>query len=109
MGGKRFTLSRSILDRYPAILLTAASFKTWQHDQDEEAFIDGNGQRFQYVLDYLRDGTVDLPMHETRYALVTELEYFNVEVDVNRFNYAKGPSAYGLNQVQNAILSWRYP
>lgn len=108
VGGKRFTISRSFLDRYPETMLTAASSKTWQHDQDEEVFIDRNGQRFQFVLDYLRDGKVVLPMYETKDALASELEYFNIEVDMNRITYAKeGPSANGIQQLQNAILSWR--
>lgn len=108
VGGKRFTISRSFLDRYPETMLTAAASKTWQHNQDEEIFIDRNGQRFQYVLDYLRDGKAILPMHETKDALASELEYFNIEVDMNRISYAReGPSANGIQQLQNALMSWR--
>ena len=42
-----------------------------------------DGQRFRFVLDYLRDGKVTLPTTETKEKFVSELEYYNIGVDMD--------------------------
>ena len=50
-------------------------------DNDQETktiFIDRDGLRFRYVLDYLRDHEINLPMTESREAMHKELEYYGL-------------------------------
>ena len=50
-------------------------------DDDQETktiFIDRDGLRFRYVLDYLRDHEINLPMTESREAMHKELEYYGL-------------------------------
>jgi BTB/POZ domain len=41
-------------------------------------FIERNGARFGFVLDYLRDGSVTLPVTVAKAAFLTDLDYFGV-------------------------------
>lgn len=56
-------------------------------DQNEElpVFIDRNGDRFQYVLDYMRDGKkLSLPVTISKEAFLNDLKYYGFEnVDAN--------------------------
>jgi hypothetical protein len=52
---------------------------TWQSDPTSEVFINRDGERFRYVLDYLRDGSVALPLSIPKAAFLKELEYFGFE------------------------------
>ena len=56
----------------------------WQKDPESEIFIERDGRRFRFVLDYLQDGKVGLPITETNDAFVSELEYYNIGVDVDK-------------------------
>lgn len=63
VGGTVYRVSRSLLDLFPDTMLSRMVSETWQDcsqggdDQKEEPpiFLDRNGDRFQYVLDYMRD------------------------------------------------------
>ena len=54
-GQQRYEVSRSLLEQYPNTLLTTIASDRWQKNEDTEIFIERNGLRFQFVLDYLRD------------------------------------------------------
>ena len=81
IGGQRYEVSRSLLDMHPESMLAKSASEQWQEDPEAEIFIDRNGLRFQYVLDYLRDGSVTLPITESKEQLVKELEYYNIDVN----------------------------
>ena len=52
----------------------------WQSDPDSTLFIDRNGERFQCVLDYMRDGEVILPGNAvSKESLLREFEYYGFE------------------------------
>ena len=81
VGGKRYEVSRYLLEKHPDSML-ARRFSEQLHKagpDDAEIFIERNGERFQYVLDYLRDGgRVFLPQTETKGALLADLEYYGI-------------------------------
>jgi hypothetical protein len=83
VGGTKYEVSDSLLDRYPDSMLRKISSDTWQEGatdkSTEEIFIDRNGERFQYVLDYLRDSCVELPMSIPKGQLVADLDYFGID------------------------------
>eukprot|EP00977_Amphora_coffeiformis_P023587 scaffold13700_cov153-Amphora_coffeaeformis.AAC.1 len=88
VGGTKYEISQALLDRYPSCMLSKICSKTWvQADAEtatvkeaaEEIFIDRNGQRFQYVLDYMRDSRVELPLSIPRSQFVADMEYFSLD------------------------------
>lgn len=83
VGGTRYDVSDSLLDEFQASMLRRITSDTWNHydisdDGDEakasldlntntnkdnkEIFIERDGGRFKFVLDYMRDGQVVLPI-----------------------------------------------
>ena len=83
VGGVRYDVSQSLLDRFPCSMLSKLVSDTWIEgamDEDtKEVFIDRNGERFQYVMDYMRDGVVELPMSIPRGQLVMDMNYFGID------------------------------
>jgi hypothetical protein len=81
VGGTKYEVTRSLLASHPDTMLARIASKDWKATEDTtEIFIDRNGVRFQFVLDYLRDGKVSLPLVVTNEALLDDLTYFGVEV-----------------------------
>ena len=84
VGGKIYKVSRSLLNRYPDSMLARMAAKEWQQQQGHAQqqtplFIERDGQRFRYVLDYMRDGRVILPMGKvTKEALWMDLQYYGL-------------------------------
>ena len=107
VGGHPYRVSRSLLNQHSDTMLAKVSSETWQHG-DSEIYIDRNGSRFQYVLDYLRDGRVHLPMTECKEAIISELEYYNIDYDEDCIMHSsQGQAAEGMQIIQNTILKWR--
>jgi hypothetical protein len=86
VGGKRYEVSRSVFESHSACMLAKIVSEQWQQDQESEIFIERDGTIFRYVLNYLRDGQVKMPISETKAALVTELEYYSVVYDVTKID-----------------------
>ena len=60
MGGQIFSIKRSTLDKVPKSVLNKM-VNGIQHsvkDKDGRFFIDANGKIFQYILDYIRHGSL---------------------------------------------------
>jgi hypothetical protein len=76
VGGSRYEVSRSLMEMYPDTMLARLVSDEWSSEDDQEVFIDRNGPRFQYVLDYMRDQKAVLAMNVTKESILTELEYF---------------------------------
>mmetsp|Transcript_13886 Transcript_13886/g.19007 ORF Transcript_13886/g.19007 Transcript_13886/m.19007 type:complete len:206 (-) Transcript_13886:396-1013(-) len=79
VGGSKYEVSRSLLEQHPNTMLARISSEQWQKDPEKEIFIDRDGDRFRYCLDYLRDGHVALPVTVAKKALLQDLEYYGVE------------------------------
>lgn len=82
VGGTKYKVARSLIEAYPGTMLASLVSDRWEQDLNSEFFIDRDGERFRYVLDYMRDQKVSLPMKLARASIQTELEYFgfkNVE------------------------------
>jgi hypothetical protein len=76
VGGTRYEVSRSLIELHPDTMLARMISEEWSSGNDQEVFIDRNGPRFQYVLDYMRDQKATLAMNVTKESILTELEYF---------------------------------
>lgn len=85
VGGTRYEVSDSLLDQFPESMLRRLTSEAWnKNNQDgegaaeSEIFIERNGQRFQYVLDFMRDAAVALPLAIPRAQFIVDLEYYNI-------------------------------
>ena len=78
VGGVKYDVSRATLELHPDCMLTKMISKSWNEDETNRTFfIDRDGNRFRYVLDYMRDGGyIHLPITESRAAICQELDYF---------------------------------
>jgi BTB/POZ domain len=76
VGGIKYKISRSTLEMHPNCILSKMVSRTW--DQTKKVyFVDRDGQRFRYVLDFMRDGgKIHLPVTESRGAVAQELDYY---------------------------------
>ncbi len=81
ISGQRYEVSRSLLQIHPNSMLAKSASDQWQEDPEAEIFMEGDGTRFRYVMDYLRHRSVSLPPNETKEALVKEMEYYGIDVD----------------------------
>lgn len=84
VGGTKYEVSRSLLDRYKDCMLATICSESWSKTnqdastEDNEIFIDRNGERFQYVLDYMRDGRVELPRSVSKSLFQADLDYYGL-------------------------------
>ena len=95
VGGKVYEVSRSLLSQYPDSMLIRMVSKPWlKSDQKEPLFIDRNGERFQYCLDYMRDGRVALPITVSKKSLLNDMTFYGFKnVDPDVFSVDMSPAA----------------
>jgi BTB/POZ domain len=94
VGGHVYRVSRSLIELYPDTMLARMVDTKWRQQQQQRSgikagddddsngdimFIDRNGDRFQYVLDYMRDRQVTLPMTVSVSAFRQDLDYFGFD------------------------------
>jgi len=102
VGGTRYEVSDSLLDQFQDSMLRKITSDAWNNhvysdDGDEakasldlnnnknndnkEIFIERDGGRFKFVLDYMRDGQVFLPLSVPRSQIVSDMEYYGIDFD----------------------------
>jgi hypothetical protein len=106
VGGTLYQVSRSLFEQqHPDTMLARLVSETWQRrhqpdqdDNDDEdtkptkkktkkaIFIERDGARFGLVLDYLRDGSVRLPVTVSKAAFLSDLSYYGVEYNERRID-----------------------
>ena len=62
VGGKHFEVSRALIDARPESMLAKMISETWEKDPENRMFIDRDGDLFALVLNYLRYGSIELPV-----------------------------------------------
>ena len=120
MGGTKYEVSDSLLDQYPNSMLRRLTSEEWNHHKDKgleeeeggesnnEIFIERNGIRFQYVLDYMRDNNVSLPLAIPRAQFISDLEYFMIDYDDSNINLSVADPRdlfYSLSQYRDFFTS----
>ena len=101
VGGTPYQVSRSLLEQHADTMLARMASEIWQGEDpppEEAMFVERDGGRFGYVLDFMRDGQVSLPAKGkiTEESLLKELTYFgflNVDPSVitTEFHYLDIP------------------
>ena len=80
VGGKQYKVSCSLLDMHPNSELAQIISEQWLSSPKEEVFIERDGERFRFVLDYLKnDGHVFLPMTVPIPLLLADLTFYGIE------------------------------
>ena len=77
--GEKFELSRSLLEMYPNTVISISASERWLEDPESEVFFDRDPVLFRYVLLYLRDKKVCLPITVAKKLVLSELEYYCVD------------------------------
>jgi len=107
VGGKMYTVSRSLIEEHSDTMLARIVSKTWQEDSDSVVFIDRDGDTFRFVLgkhvisreckshdimstnkcsylslpsflDYLRYGSVDLPHNMPMANFMRDMDFYGI-------------------------------
>jgi len=79
IGGSKFLTSKKTLSMATGSLFNLMVNGQYTIEKDEEGFIfiDRSGKYFDYILNYLRDGTVNLPKKEEDLRhLIAEVEFY---------------------------------
>lgn len=74
VGGQIYQVSKDLLLQYPNSMLCMAISD--DDEYNEPIYIERNGHRFQYVLDYIRDRRIDLPTTISPAAFFRDMEYY---------------------------------
>jgi hypothetical protein len=101
VGGKIHEVSRSLIEKYPDSMLRTLVSKAWLNDEQKDPlFIDRDGERFRYCLDYMRYGEVALPITVSKDAILKDLDYYgfhNVDPNVFTFSITGGEAMNYIN------------
>jgi hypothetical protein len=93
VGGKRFDLSRSFLEMNKGTrlshIVSDRCDEEPRSDNGTPIYIDRDGNQFSYVLDYLRQGFVHLPVAVSEESFVTELTFYGVKAHESKIFYSQ--------------------
>ena len=71
--------------RYERSMLASLVSGKWKEgDGDKEIFIDRDGTRFKYILDYLRSDRLHVPHLSDRSTLKDEFDFFGIDADMSK-------------------------
>ena len=80
VGGRKFTTTRHTLTKYKGSMLYAMVNGNFKENEDNEIFIDRDGELFAYILTYLRNGEFVMPKDpRLRYLIQKEIEYYAID------------------------------
>ena len=105
VGGQIHQVSRSLLDQHPKTMVARIASSQWLAEPDSDIFIDRDGDLFRYVLNYLRDGEVCVPMTVPKNALINELHYFGIDITAGSVQVYQQATAHGAMAVNKYIES----
>eukprot|EP00985_Skeletonema_marinoi_P019529 scaffold11238_cov150-Skeletonema_marinoi.AAC.3 len=78
VGGRPFEVSRDLMEKHSETMLGKLVSEAWQADPEEPVFIDRNGNIFEYVLDYLRYGSIELPRNVPKSSFERDLDFYGL-------------------------------
>jgi hypothetical protein len=108
VGGRRYEVSCSLLEKNPNTMLAQSASEQWQVNPGEEVFLERDGDRFSLVLEYLQnDGHVHLPMMTvSKAAFLADLVYLGIKVDESKIVCKYDCAASLLANMDDEIKSW---
>ena len=81
VGGKLFETARSLIDQHENTMLAKICSDRWLEDPNAVVFIDRDGDMFAQVLNYLRYGTISLPITINLDMFLRDLDYYGITPD----------------------------
>lgn len=91
VGGKHYTVSRSLLESFPNTKLAKDASNVWTNNNGnqiiEPIFIERDGDRFQWIIDYMRDGMVSLPCSISKEALMNDMKSLGFDIDPQNIRF----------------------
>ena len=78
VGGKAFETARSLFLQHEDTMLARLVSDTWQEDPTKPVFIDRDGDTFRSVLDYLRYGSITLPMTVSKEMFLRDMDFYGI-------------------------------
>ena len=105
IGGQRFKISRSLLEKHPNSLLAEEAFNRVHSRSPKEIVLARNGSLFVFVLVYLRgNGHVILPMTISTEVFMAELRYYEIDIfEAGMILQEVPPAAQSLSSVLEGI------
>lgn len=103
VGGKLFKVSRNLIEQFSDTMLAKIVSETWNRDSSAAVFIDRDGDIFSHVLNYLRYGSVVLPISISRAMFDREMDYYGIITDVNTHTIKQVSSLQALVLVKNKL------
>lgn len=83
--GKNYVVRRSLIESFPNTILARKALDALTNTKGngtcEPIEIERDGARFQFVVDFMRDGNVTLPCSISKEALIRDFKYLGFEVD----------------------------
>jgi hypothetical protein len=103
VGGKLFKVSRNLIEQFSDTMLGKIVSETWQRDSGATVFIDRDGDIFAHVLNYLRYGSIALPITISRSMFDREMDYYGIINDVNALTIKQESSVDAMKLVKNKL------
>lgn len=83
VGGKRYDVAENTLMKFEDTMLAKMVSTNWNKGSNQEPlFIDRNGERFQYILDWYRDGKITVPMTVATDSVKSDASFFGLPENV---------------------------
>ena len=93
VGGRHYDIHSALLEICPNSVLALTISEQCKDNGETDVLIDRDGTVFCYVLNYLRDGHVTIPITESREALMIELDWYGIEANFEDIHVVSPPSA----------------
>lgn len=79
VGGKIFAVEQSLLLKFDDRMMLRVAAEMADTTEDD-IFIDRDGERFAYILDYMRYGKVHLPLSISKGSFLSDLLFYGLQV-----------------------------
>jgi BTB/POZ domain len=79
VGGKMFEVNRSLLTKCDDKMMLRVAAEM-SDPPNEPIFIDRDSELFVYVLDYIRDGKVSVPISISKESFISDLVFYGIDV-----------------------------
>mmetsp|Transcript_17493 Transcript_17493/g.28315 ORF Transcript_17493/g.28315 Transcript_17493/m.28315 type:complete len:202 (+) Transcript_17493:1030-1635(+) len=78
VGGRHFEVSRALISQHSDTMLGKTVSEAWNEDPEEAVFIDRDGEIFAHLLNYIRYGSVELPLNVPKSMFDRELDFYGI-------------------------------
>ena len=109
VGGSKYKTSLTTLQMYPNSYLGQLFSGKFESatNEDGEYFIDGNGDMFKYILDFLRRDKLMLPDDFTEYELLSgEADFYQIQPLTEQLHILKQEHDSKLLKTKKLLLVW---